>query len=298
MNIQYHYKKAAVLLKRGQPSGVNRLFFVHDGTGRIEGYFKVAELVERSFAVYGITLDGRVGYAPQTISIEELAISYIEQMKHVQPEGPYCIAGWSIGGTIAAEMARILEADGEEVGCCVLVDAPPPGYYPPQDAQPFSAASETDYIRPFLCNEEPLKRWSRSRSAQAFWNAIADTLQPSDFDRPSFLRYVREEWADIFPDGSGLSLHQLFCAVNIVRTLHRARAAYVPRGSIDSPVHVFQATESPLEGMDRWGRYCAHPVYIPAEGSHYSLFDAEHAPAFARHFNRILEGAAAQKKSG
>ncbi|MFB6363470.1 thioesterase domain-containing protein [Paenibacillus elgii] len=158
MNIQYHYKKAAVLLKRGQSPGAAPLFFVHDGTGRIEGYFKVAELVEHSFAVYGITLDERVGYAPKNISIEELAISYIEQMKHIQPEGPYGIAGWSIGGTIAAEMARILEVEGEEIGCCVLVDAPPPGYYPRQDAQPFSAASETDYIRPFLHNAELLFR--------------------------------------------------------------------------------------------------------------------------------------------
>ncbi|MFQ3244582.1 MAG: thioesterase domain-containing protein [Arenicella sp.] len=41
-----------------------------------------------------------------------MAKKYKEDIKRVQPEGPYNLVGWSLGGNIAYEVATQLTADG------------------------------------------------------------------------------------------------------------------------------------------------------------------------------------------
>ncbi|WP_266157222.1 thioesterase domain-containing protein [Dyella silvatica] len=43
-------------------------------------------------------------------------------MRHVQASGPYLVAGWSLGGMIAYEIASQLLAAGEEVGFVGMID--------------------------------------------------------------------------------------------------------------------------------------------------------------------------------
>jgi thioesterase domain-containing protein len=56
------------------------------------------------------------------LSIPEMASAYLRAMRHVQAQGPYRIAGWSAGGTIAYEIARQLTDAGEEVEYLGLID--------------------------------------------------------------------------------------------------------------------------------------------------------------------------------
>lgn len=46
-------------------------------------------------------------------------------MKAVQPEGPYDLLGWSLGGVIAHAMAVELQHDGDEVGVLAVMDSYP-----------------------------------------------------------------------------------------------------------------------------------------------------------------------------
>ena len=48
-------------------------------------------------------------------SIEAMADDHLEQLRRVQPQGPYRLGGWSLSGWIAFEMARRLRDRGEEV---------------------------------------------------------------------------------------------------------------------------------------------------------------------------------------
>ncbi len=41
-----------------------------------------------------------------------MAATYLEALLAVQPEGPYLLGGWSIGGVIAWEMAQRLRRQG------------------------------------------------------------------------------------------------------------------------------------------------------------------------------------------
>ena len=59
---------------------------------------------------------------PGQTSVEELACDYLEEILSVQPEGPYFLGGFSFGGTVAYEMARLLCSRGEQVALLVVID--------------------------------------------------------------------------------------------------------------------------------------------------------------------------------
>ena len=57
-------------------------------------------------------------------SLEDMATFYIEQIKTIQPNGPYRIAGYSMGGSIAFEIARQLqERYHETISFLGLIDS-------------------------------------------------------------------------------------------------------------------------------------------------------------------------------
>ena len=55
-------------------------------------------------------------------SLEELAATHIAEIRKIQPEGPYRLAGFSFGGLIAFEIARQLTAQGETIESLFLVE--------------------------------------------------------------------------------------------------------------------------------------------------------------------------------
>jgi pimeloyl-ACP methyl ester carboxylesterase len=61
-----------------------------------------------------------------TCGIEGMAQKFIEEMKQRQPVGPFVLAGWSVGGTIAYEMASQLARSNDQVSHLILIDSPCP----------------------------------------------------------------------------------------------------------------------------------------------------------------------------
>lgn len=57
--------------------------------------------------------------------MDEMASNYTSAVKHTQPKGPYAIAGYSYGGVVAFEVAKRLEAMGDEVKFMGLINIPP-----------------------------------------------------------------------------------------------------------------------------------------------------------------------------
>ena len=51
-----------------------------------------------------------------------MARVYIEQMRTVQPSGPYALVGYSFGGLVAFEIAQQLIAAGEKIELLCLLD--------------------------------------------------------------------------------------------------------------------------------------------------------------------------------
>jgi amino acid adenylation domain-containing protein len=109
-----------------QPHGDRRPFFcVHGLGGAVLRFEHLARRMAPDQPFYGIQPQGIDGGMPFLHSVEEMAACYIIEMRKVQPEGPYFIGGYSFGGLVAFEMARQLQADGQEVAFLGLVDTYP-----------------------------------------------------------------------------------------------------------------------------------------------------------------------------
>lgn len=59
-------------------------------------------------------------------TIEVLAARYLKDIRAQQPSGPYRLAGYSVGGILAFEIARQLAAAGETIATLFLLDPSPP----------------------------------------------------------------------------------------------------------------------------------------------------------------------------
>jgi thioesterase domain-containing protein len=84
--------------------------------------------------IYGLSAQLLGQNAPKN-RVEDLAAYYIDQMRRLQPEGPYYLTGMSYGGIIVYEMARQLEQQGLPVGLVGLLDTygPNPETLPSKD---------------------------------------------------------------------------------------------------------------------------------------------------------------------
>jgi amino acid adenylation domain-containing protein len=58
---------------------------------------------------------------------EEIS-KFVDEIKKIQPTGPYLLGGYSAGGRAALQIAHQLEAGGDKVGCAMIMDAFGPEY--------------------------------------------------------------------------------------------------------------------------------------------------------------------------
>ncbi len=78
---------------------------------------------------YGIQCVGMDGPRPQYARFEDMAADYVSEILKVQPDGPYFLTGYCLGGVIALEIARQLRESGRVVAMIGLIDSMPFGRY-------------------------------------------------------------------------------------------------------------------------------------------------------------------------
>ena len=94
--------------------------------GNVLNLRHLALLLGRDRPVYGLQARGLIGDEEPHHTMEAAAVDYIAELRTVQPHGPYLLGGFSGGGLIAYEMARQLEAAGQEVAVLAMIDTPQP----------------------------------------------------------------------------------------------------------------------------------------------------------------------------
>jgi acetoacetyl-CoA synthetase len=98
------------------------IFLMHSVTGSVLECSRLIGTMRKSRPVYGLQALGLDGETPPQRRVEEMAKTYIEQIRKVQPRGPYALAGFSFGGLIALEVAQQLFAAGEPTEFVCLLD--------------------------------------------------------------------------------------------------------------------------------------------------------------------------------
>jgi FkbH-like protein len=246
------------------------LFLIHGAGGDVLwGYANLAKHMHPDQPIYGIKSRGQIGL-DEFDSIEEMARYYLEEVRAFQPNGPYLFGGYCLGGNIAYEMARQLEASGERVGPVLLIDAFP---------------SNAGYER--VTWWRPL--WS-FRFTRNLWYWLADFRQQTAKEQRRFIGRKARTWArkltrrftrgraapddvdleevidlDYFPE------HELkFWEIHL-----RALVNHVER-AFPGPVTLIRTRGQPLccsfESDFCWSRLAARVVVKRIPGSHENIF--------------------------
>lgn len=101
------------------------LFCAHPIVGLSWCYRALLPQVGEQHPVYGLQPRGLRRPEPLPASMAEMARDYADQIRLTQPDGPYHLLGWSLGGNIAFAVAEELERRGVEVGLLAILDAAP-----------------------------------------------------------------------------------------------------------------------------------------------------------------------------
>src|SRR6266540_1075599 len=109
-----------IALNAGAPDAA--CFCIHPGGGQVFWYTALARELAADATVYGVEARGLDGAQPPHVRIESMASSYIDAIRTVQPDGPYRLVGWSLGGLVAYEMCQQFLLQGKEVGLLAMLD--------------------------------------------------------------------------------------------------------------------------------------------------------------------------------
>jgi thioesterase domain-containing protein len=107
-----------------QPEGkAAPLFIIHGAGGNVIRFYQLAMLVGTDHPIYGIQAQSLLAGQPALLRLEDQAAFYLEEIRKIQPKGPYYFLGYSYGGTIALEIAHQLHSLGERVELLGMLDS-------------------------------------------------------------------------------------------------------------------------------------------------------------------------------
>jgi phthiocerol/phenolphthiocerol synthesis type-I polyketide synthase A len=261
----------------GTPPTIGRrppLFMAHAAGGTPDVYRRLCELVGPRQPVLGLD---RIEEAE---SVTAKAGRYADAIRETWPDGPYRIGGWSFGGFLAQETARLLAADGATVDAVVLIDSVRP------------------LPRPAGCSA-----WDTIR---AHFEGFAEHVQRTygvPLDLPYDELAVLDDRARI-----DLVLKTLSAAADIPpAALEHQRASYLDMrigeahtpGRYDGRVILYRATQpAPHTVRDAayerdddalgWDEVCPRLEVVRVPGHHLSLLDPPHVNVIADHLSRAL----------
>jgi phthiocerol/phenolphthiocerol synthesis type-I polyketide synthase E len=97
-------------------------FCMHGAGGTVLMYRDLSRHLGDDQPFYGLQSPGLDGSCPPLTRVEEMASLYVEEIRRVQPHGPYFLGGYCMGGTMAFEVAQQLVGEGEPVALLALFD--------------------------------------------------------------------------------------------------------------------------------------------------------------------------------
>jgi thioesterase domain-containing protein len=102
-------------------------YCVHSITGAAgTDFLNLAQRLDQTAGFYGLQAPPKLMQDAQFgASIEALADHYVKALVKFQPDGRLMLGGYCIGAVIALEMAKLLRAQGREVGPILAIDGAP-----------------------------------------------------------------------------------------------------------------------------------------------------------------------------
>lgn len=153
---------------------------------------------ERPF--YGIVHQGEDGGAIRWNTVEGMAAKYLREIRAVRPHGPYYLCGYSFGGIVAFEMARQLNAAGEQTPVLVLFDTYAPGQHLKAMARdrkfydPVKRFAMRNMVKRALDNGRPVPAKLRTFHIIDTYNKAVELYRPEPYTGRITLIKAGEAW--------------------------------------------------------------------------------------------------------
>jgi len=257
-----------------QVGGSNPPFFcVHGAGGVVIRFYELARHLGPEQPVYGLQARGLDGRHPCDTRVEDMAGHYLEEIRRVQPQGPYLLGGYSLGGMVAFEMAQRLIAEGNEQVLVVLFDT----FCTPQANGSNGSGNGTESLR-----QSVLAAWQKLAQASAAekWQAVrrvAVTVKDGVHRRVSDLTLPRS-------------------LKNVHNACETAVNSYVPR-AYPGRLILFRSRYKPLTQLRdphaAWSRYAGQGLEIhEVEGNHENILLEPQVRSVAQELKNYLKAAA------
>lgn len=101
------------------------LFCLPPASGLAWGFAGLARHLDPERPLYGLQSQGLIPGRPRTDSLRATVADHLARIREIQPEGPYHLLGYSMGGLVAYEVAVTLQKQGHEVALLAMLDAFP-----------------------------------------------------------------------------------------------------------------------------------------------------------------------------
>ncbi len=253
-------------------------FCVHPVGGHVLCYSDLARAMAQEQPFHGLQSPACEHPEPSQLRLEALAARYVEAVRTVQPQGPFLLGGWSLGGVLAFEMARQLTASGERVPAVALFDTRPPSNgsgAPPADVDALVAGFWRDLVL---------------RSGRQ-----VDVLGIEGLDAQQRLLRMAEVAAQhhLLPLGTDAALVERH--LRAFAAHRQAERLYAPQAWPGRVVlyQAEQAAGSSAAGTG-WEPLATQGVELcPVPGDHYSMLRPPHVAFLARRLQSFLDSAAA-----
>ncbi len=116
-------------IRAAAPHGDNApLFCIHPASGFAWQYTGLSRYLDKRFGLVGLQSPRPDGPIASAANLNEMVERHLNLLREQQPNGPYRLLGYSLGGVIAHAMAVKLQECGETVSFLGLLDT-----YPPDD---------------------------------------------------------------------------------------------------------------------------------------------------------------------
>jgi thioesterase domain-containing protein len=204
--------------------------------------------------IYGLQATWLNSADSSQTSVEAIAAQYVEEIRHIQPHGPYRLAGYSVGGLIAYEMANQLIGDDESVEFVGMIDTHKRVALTETDDLDVDVSILLDYVG---------KRVGKIEDSELS-KLIAVPELSFVLDKCKQAGYLPTE----------VTLEEVQERIKVVRIIDKAATNYFPQ-RIQIPIHLFAADTLPGEDITRgWGSLVGEGLNFKLiGGTHYSIME-------------------------
>ncbi|TCP59166.1 amino acid adenylation domain-containing protein [Tumebacillus sp. BK434] len=264
-----------VLLQKGDNTRPP-LFLLPPQGGGVMSYLPLVKGLDGE-TVYGLQSAGFESDETPFSTMEAISERFLAEIRSVQPEGPYRLAGWSFGGVAAYDLALRLEGQGQEVEFLGLFDVMP---IDPDNGEAHAQA-QTEEVA--LLHQ----------AAQLDMDLSLVQGLPVEEGLDLVLR--RADELNRLPEGTTPESMRQKMRVMINNGI--AGFSYVPPGKVRADLTLFRCSEEPkqpelahpLVDPELWSPYTLGAVnVIPVPGDHHSLFHPPHVHKLAEQMKPLL----------